>query len=415
MRIAVVAPTYLPSRRANTIQVMKVCQALIVLGHSVRLAVPLPCSSSSEFEDGFLPLQSGSQQGKYPWELIAEHYGLQHRFDIEWLPSARPWRSYDFALRAVLWARRWAAELLYTRHPQTAALASLLGMAAILEVHDLPRRRMAGRLLRLFCLGKGAQRLVVISRALAMELNHRLRLASRAADFLLVAPDGVDLQRYANLPQPREARHQLLLLGTIQPPLPPERFTAGYSGHLYAGRGIDLLLAIAKDLAAIDFLVVGGEPKQVESLRLRVSQMGLQNVFVSGFVPNAHLPLYQAACDVLLMPYQRHVSASSGGDIAPYLSPMKAFEYLACGRVILSSDLAVLREVLNERNAILLPPEDKEAWMTALQTVASDPQRYMNLAEQARRDSQQYAWEARMQRILEGIRVHTRKTARVGS
>lgn len=415
MRIAVVAPTYLPSRRANTIQVMKVCQALVMLGHSVRLAVPLSGSPSSEFEDESLLPQSGLGQDKYLWEAIAEHYGLQHRFDIEWLAAGRPWRSYDFALGAVRWARRWAAELLYTRHPQTAALASLLGMATILEVHDLPQRKMAHRLMRLFCMGRGAQRLVVISQALAMELRDRLRLASSGTGFLLVAPDGVDLQRYADLPPPREARQRLLLLGTVQPPLSTERFTAGYSGHLYPGRGIELVLAIAKDLPAIGFLVVGGEPKQVESLRLRVSQMGLQNVFVSGFVPNAHLPLYQAACDVLLMPYQRHVSASSGGDIAPYLSPMKAFEYLACGRVILSSDLAVLREVLNERNAILLPPEDKNAWITALQTVASDPQRTMNLAEQARRDSQQYAWEARMQRILDGIRVHTQKTARVGS
>ena len=91
-----------------------------------------------------------------------------------------------------------------------------------------------------------------------------------------------------------------------------------------------------------NFLIVGGEPQDVENLRQRVRVIGLKNVILTGFVPNARLPLYQAACDVLLMPYQRQVAASSGGDIARYLSPMKLFEYMACERPIISSDLPVL-------------------------------------------------------------------------
>ena len=42
---------------------------------------------------------------------------------------------------------------------------------------------------------------------------------------------------------------------------------------------------------------------------------------------------------------------------------MKMFEYMAAGRAILSSDLPVLREVLNEENAILLPPDEPAAWV----------------------------------------------------
>ena len=40
MRIALIAPTYLPARRANTIQVMKMAQAITLLGHQVRVVVP---------------------------------------------------------------------------------------------------------------------------------------------------------------------------------------------------------------------------------------------------------------------------------------------------------------------------------------------------------------------------------------
>jgi len=105
---------------------------------------------------------------------------------------------------------------------------------------------------------------------------------------------------------------------------------------------------------------------------------------------------------VLLTPYQEHISASSGGDIARYLSPMKLFEYLACKRPILSSDIPVLRETLNENNALLLPPDKIEAWAGALQLLQNDPDKREQLAAQAGQDAQKYTWRARAARILEG-------------
>lgn len=40
MRIACIATSRVPSRTANSIQVMKVCQAFVELGHEVRLWLP---------------------------------------------------------------------------------------------------------------------------------------------------------------------------------------------------------------------------------------------------------------------------------------------------------------------------------------------------------------------------------------
>ncbi|MEA3349880.1 MAG: glycosyltransferase, partial [Chloroflexota bacterium] len=176
-----------------------------------------------------------------------------------------------------------------------------------------------------------------------------------------------------------------------------------YSGHLYPGRGAELILAIAARLPEINFLLVGGEPRDVELVRAQAANQNIDNVTLTGFVPNAELPRYQAACDVLLMPYQRKVSASSGGDIARYLSPMKLFEYLACGRPILSSDLPVFREVLSSENAILLPHHDADAWVAAIRELQANPVRCQALGQQARRDAQKYTWESRAQRILEDL------------
>jgi glycosyltransferase involved in cell wall biosynthesis len=100
------------------------------------------------------------------------------------------------------------------------------------------------------------------------------------------------------------------------------------------------------------------------------------------------------------MPYQQKVAASSGGDIARYLSPMKLFEYMACGRAIVSSNLPVLREILSPSTAILLPPGDQESWVQAIVSLREDPTTCQQLGAAAKREVVAYTWEARASRIL---------------
>jgi glycosyltransferase involved in cell wall biosynthesis len=406
MKIAIIAPTEIPARRANTLQVMKMAQALVVLGHTVRLAVPSsePVPSPST-EKSPARADRGSSASSHSWEQLAHHYGLLHAFTVEWLSSNPRLRRYDFSWRALRWANHWQAELVYTRLPQAAALASQRGMATILEVHDFPQGKMGPWLFQLFLRGKGARKLVVITQALAADLSQRYR-RQLAAPFTVIAADGVDLERYERLPQPAEARQMLLAKTRTEASNPlrqlsVERFTLGYTGHLYPGRGRELLLELAKKLPQVSFLVVGGERQDISNFQAEIQVEQVQNLILTGFVPNAELPLYQAACDVLLMPYQQKVAASSGGDIARYLSPMKLFEYLACQRPIVSSDLAVLQEVLNPQNAILSPADDLAAWVHAIQSLQSDPELRERLARQARQDAQRYTWEMRARRILE--------------
>jgi glycosyltransferase involved in cell wall biosynthesis len=275
-------------------------------------------------------------------------------------------------------------------------------MATILEVHDMPQGKAGPLLFRIFLRGRGARRLVVITRSLLKDLRDRLA-APEDETFTLVAPDGVDLSRYTNLPGIQEARQ--LLPERVRQQLSVERMVAGYTGHLYRGRGVELMLEVACRLPEIVFLLVGGEPNDVQNLEVQVRQKGLSNVILAGFVPNAELPVYQAACNFLLMPYQQHVAASSGGDIASYLSPMKLFEYMACGRPILSSNLPVLQEVLQPEFAILLPPQDANAWVAALRGLAGDDKRRAELGQLAQLNAAQYSWEERAKRVLKGIKA----------
>ena len=131
-----------------------------------------------------------------------------------------------------------------------------------------------------------------------------------------------------------------------------------------------------------------------------MADQGIGNVSLVGFVENQRLPLYQAAADILLMPYERSIAGSSGGNSAAYASPMKMFEYMASQRVIISSDLPVIREILNDSNSVLCPPDDSTAWGQSLMQLLNDPSLRQRLANQAWQDVQAYTWEKRAEKAL---------------
>ncbi len=373
MRIAFIATAPVPSRRANALQVMKVCDSLAALNHEVRLWVPGRGKSASQID-------------------LKPQFGIRHPFLIEWIPAAVPFRHYDFCLRAVLSARRWKASLLYVRPLQAAALASQLGLPTLLDLHDRPHGRIGPRLLRAFAAGRGARRLVLTTDALRRWLGETYGLRLEPP-FALVAPNGVDLERYEGLPEAAAARE---LLGW------PQCFTASYTGQLYRGRGLDLLLELAVRNPEMRFVWAGGDPQAVEAWRRQLLTHGVANTRLLGFVPNEDLPMVHAASDVLLMPYESKVYLREG-DLSTFYSPMKLFEYLAAGRVILSSDLPALREVLHEDNAILLPAEEVDAWDRSLNDVFAAPARSAPLALRARLDARQYGWVERSRKALEAI------------
>lgn len=373
MKIGCITSFRIPSKAANSIQVMKVGQALSQLGHEVVLFTPGNVHT--------------------PWKELAALYGLSLPFEVIWLPDYPALKRYDFAVNAVQQAGRRKADLIYTWLPQAGLLGSMLGFPVVLEIHDRPTGRLGGWLLRRIIQSGGQKRFAVITRALERALRQEFRLPLKEGE-VIIAPNGVDLQRFEQLPPPPEARRQLNL---------PQELTAVYSGHLYSGRGMDLLLGLAERFPNIHFLWVGGHPDAVESYREITRMKGLSNVTLTGFVENQRLPLYQAAGEILLMPYERQIAGSGGGNSADICSPMKMFEYLACGRAILTSDLPVLHEVLNDTNAVFCPPQDLEGWSDALSALINDPDRMEMLAKNARQTAREYSWLARQEKILAGF------------
>ena len=401
MNIVAIAGSTIPSDTANSIQVMKACSALVQLGHNLTLIVP-DTNRKSKIENRKSSIVN-----------LKSHYGLQKEFPIEWLSSSS---RRLFTWQSVQRARALKPDLLYTWFPQSAVFGLLHKIPTIFEIHIQPTGFFGPAWHQAFAKLPGRRRLVSITRALVDVLEHdyNIRMTPEA---VVIAPNGVDLERFASLPASPEAARQALGF--------PSTSTVMCTGHLYAGRGADLFLALAQSIPQAHFIWVGGRPEDVATWQRRAQSQNISNITFTGFIPNQELPLYQSAADILLMPYSRSIMGSSGtADSASVASPMKMFEYMAAGRAIVTADLPVIREVLNEKNAVFCEPSggrvapsesrgayrDHEAtsnmelvignWRQEIERLLADERRRTELGKQASEEVKGYTWLARAEKIL---------------
>ncbi len=372
MNVVAIAGSTIPSDTANSLQVMKACSALVQLGHKLTLIVP----------------------GNRKSEIVnlKSHYGLQTDFPIEWLSSSS---RRIFTWQAVQRARTLKPDLLYTWFPQSAVFGLLYKIPTIFEIHIQPTGRLGPAWHRAFTNVRGRKRLVSITQALVDVLDHNYNIRLKR-DNVVIAPNGVDLERFAALPStPELARQQLNF---------PSTPTVMCTGHLYAGRGVGLFLALAKSISQAHFVWVGGRPDDIAIWKGRAEAENISNITFTGFIPNQNLPPYQAAADILLMPYSRSIMGSSGtADSASVASPMKMFEYMAAGRAIVTADLPVIHEVLNEKNAVFCEPDNVNDWKLKIEKLLADETHRVELGKQAKEDVQKFTWLARAEKILDGF------------
>ncbi|MBA4375147.1 MAG: hypothetical protein C0401_03110 [Anaerolinea sp.] len=373
MKIAYIAASTIPSSTANSIQVMKVCQALTQNGEKVHLFIP------------------GS--GIIQWEELAGHYGLSARFPISRVPSWRPLKRLDFVFRSMRHAKQVEADVIYTRMLWVAVGALMMHWPVILEMHDVPMGRFGPWLFKRYLTSKRKKLTVLITHALRKLIEAKFKTNFPEKE-VIISPDGVDVERYLNLPDAVQARQQL---GLREIP------TAVYTGGFYEGRGLEILLELAKAFSGVQFIWVGGKPDAVSDWKAKIQNLGLENIVITGFVANERLPLYQSTAEVLLMPFGKSISGSSGGNTVDVCSPMKMFEYMAAGRVILTSDLPVLHEVLNDSNAAFYTPEDLTDFKAKFGSLMADRERRTVLAIQAKKDVLGYIWQERMRKIISFI------------
>lgn len=362
----------IPSDTANSIQAVMACEGLRRCGQDIRLFVP--------------------GEGSADFDSVREHYGLYcEPFPVRRLHSVPGLHRADFTLAVLNAGKKARADVHYTWTIQIAAAAALMGIPSAYEIHDLP---VGGgiRWFDLYSRAKAPKKVLCITRALRDRLLERF--PHLRAEDCLILPNGFSPEDYETLPDRAEAKRQMGFSA--------DRPAVSCSGHLYQGRGSDLFIQLAARFPEADFHWFGGTPDAVEACRKEAAVSEVTNLRFHGTLSRRELPLAQAACDILLMPYAKRIAGSGGGNSAEICSPMKMFEYMAEGRCILSSDLPVIHEVLDDECAVFCEPENADSWEKGLRLVLEDPEYRDRLAAEAKRRSAAYTWQKRAEIYLNG-------------
>ncbi len=373
MKLLYVANIRLPTEKAHGIAIMKMCEALTRAGIDVQLVVARRFTSFAGTPHEAYGIRDLFKIVRLP---VIDLFGVGLRGRLPFLVEC-----LTFYTSLFFWLLLQPRErIIYTRN-RTALLCALFGFRVIFECHARTSKRF------LFFLARRAVRIVVISHSLKDEFLQ----AGFKEEHLLVAPSGVDVERFGGISK-AQARGEL--------GLPHGQFLAVYTGgftSLGEDKGVlDVFDALVR-ARAVHFLAAGAKPEELVRYSEQARAMGLsERVTLLGHVPHGSIPLYLCAADVLLMPYHsqryRH-----------HLSPMKMFEYMASGRPIVASDVPTVREVLDEHSAMLVPPGNPEAMAEAFMRLAQDPQLGERLAAEARSRVYRYSWEERARRVVDFI------------
>ncbi|NLZ54025.1 MAG: glycosyltransferase family 4 protein [Thermoanaerobacteraceae bacterium] len=271
MEIVYISRSILPSRAANSVHVMKMCQALAQNSHIVTLVA--------------------AKITKNQTEDLFNYYGVQENFKIMLL-NGRTDKAAGLLLYLInfyLYIKKAKPpELFYSRDLFTLTLATLLINTPFLyETHKPPTTFIHSYLTRRLLKNKNLKKIVVITGALKGE--YLKKFPSLPAEKITVAPDGADIPDTQMYKKAFKAKKDKLIIG--------------YVGNLYPGRGMEIIYAVAKEIPQYDFNIIGGSMKDIVYWQNACQE--LKNIFFKGFVPHGELYIYYAEIDIVLAPYQK--------------------------------------------------------------------------------------------------------------
>ncbi len=174
----------------------------------------------------------------------------------------------------------------------------------------------------------------------------------------------------------------------------------GFIGSFHRWHGVENLIALLKPVlernAGVKFLLVGEGGPLKPTLEAYIREHALQDrVILTGHVPHDRVPEHIAAMDIVLAPYPKLPFF--------YYSPVKVYEYMACGKCVVASRLGQIAEAIdNERSGFLVEPGDINGYLSALQTLIDNAALRKKIGEAAAQQARtHYSWAAKGRQWVE--------------
>jgi len=340
---------------------MKMCETLAAAGHTVTLIAIRGDKDLNPFT----------------------YYGTKANFAINSMtlpPLPLIGRLYPFY--GYLKGSKIKADIYYTRNIEIAGYLRRAGKNFRLELHSPFTNTQEKKILTRCLNSPSCEKIIVITHALKKFLSEEMGIQEADTRKIVVVPDAAS---------PTATEPAVSKTGKTS--------EIGYVGQLHAGKGAEVVIALAKRLPEKQFHIVGGTEAQIKSL----SAHAPENVRFHGQLPYRDAEKIRLACDILLAPYQEKVATygNSHDNIAQWMSPLKLFEYMAARKAIVCSDVQVLREVMRDGvNCLLVPHDTIDAWVEAVNRLEDSSLRE-KLANAAYSNFiHDYTWAARAKKVL---------------
>ena len=381
MKLTYVANVRIPTEMAHGVQIMYMCEAFAENGAEVELVVPKRFSISAIGK-------------KDPFE----YYGVKRNFTIKKIfcfdltplnkylgPISFLTQALSFAFFVSFYLLFKKTDVIFSRDRFSLLFIAPMKKNVVLEAHQLHRSLFK------FTLDK-VKKIIVITRGLKEDLVKRGIKENK----IFVAADGVDLRMFDVRCSKLEARKKLNL--------PLDKKLIIYIGQLYKWKDVETLALASRYLSSSPpvpspLIIIGGGIKwYLDNFNEFIKQEKLEKVITLGHQEYSKIPYFLRAADCLVL-----TGTVKYGISEKYTSPMKMFEYMTSHEPIVASDLPSFREVLNEKNAILVESDSPEAMARGIKKVFSDTEFSAKISEQAYQDVQKYAWDNRAKNILDAI------------
>jgi glycosyltransferase involved in cell wall biosynthesis len=401
-------------RKGAAIHVREMIAAFARLGHVVDLVAPRLMKSTSADANGdrvrasFPPAEVAATIHRVAVPDSVQH--TKHQLDM-WADRFAPDTSLPKDVRRMLYDEHLCQQLLalYADNPPDLiyARASLLstagvelsqrtGVPLILEVNaPLADEQQAYRGGGHGDLYRGAERALITGAAHTVVVSDAL--VSYVQSF------GVDPQRIHVLPNGVDVTRFTARGPRLDPTAAP---VLGFVGGLRPWHGVELLpdvLQLVQQQFPQATLQIAGEGPLRSAIVERAEALGIaESVSLLGAVDHDAMPDVIRGFDIALAPYPEL-------DHRFYFSPLKLFEYFACGVPVVASDVGQIGQIIQPNGktvsnavAMLVPPGNVAALAAACSDLLGDPQRAHNMGlAGAHLVRERFTWDRNASTVIE--------------
>jgi len=206
---------------------------------------------------------------------------------------------------------------------------------------------------------------------------------------ITVIPNGADPDKFSPAIDSTEVKDRYNLNGNL---------VVGFVGSFIYWHGIENLVPVIERSLEQDknvkFLMVGnGGPLEPFLKEFIESNHLEERVILTGFVAHEDVPTHISAMDIVLAPYP---------DLDFfYYSPLKVFEYMSCGKPVISTNVGQVAEIIDHgRTGYLTPPDDIAAINENITKLIRDDKKRETMGKEAREEILKFhTWDKRGEQL----------------